>query len=100
MIPIWMSSVALIQLIAWSGNCPGPLLITIIRFVTHAVVGSSVGWKPAVAEVLNWLLYLIDSAMSIVSVKLTSCMSRVLCVAGSAAKSEDLCDASEPPAVH
>ena len=52
---------------------------------------------------LNLLLNLIDSALSILSVKLTSCVLCVLCVlciAGRAAKSEDPCDTSEPPAVH
>jgi len=53
-----------------------------------------------VVEVLNLLLNLIDLALSILSVKLTSCVSCMLCVAGGAVKSEDSCDASGPPAVH
>jgi len=71
-----------------------------IRFVRDFVVRSSVGWKPAVVEVLNLLLNLIDLVLSILSVKLTSCVSCVSCVAGRGVKSEDSCDVSEPPAVH
>jgi hypothetical protein len=62
--------------------------------------------EAAVAEVLNLWLNLIDSALSIWSVKLTSCASCascvpcVLCVVGRAVNLEDSCDVSEPPAVH
>jgi len=100
MISNWTSSIALIQLIAWSDTTPGPSSMTFIQFVTYSVVLSSVGWKPAVVEVLNLLLNLIDSALSILLVKLTSCELCMSCVAGRAAKSEDFCDASKLPAVH
>jgi len=68
------SSVALIRSIAWSDKTPGPLLITFSRFVTYSVVRSSVGWKTVVVEILHLLLDLIDSALSILSVNLTSCL--------------------------
>jgi len=102
----WTSSVALIQLIAWSGKCPGLPSMTFIWFVTYSVERSSVLWKPVVAEVLNLLLNLIDSALSFLSVKLTSyvscraCVSCVPWVARRATKSEDWGDACERPAVH
>jgi len=61
--------------------------MTFIWFVTYSDVQSSVGWKPAVVEVLNLLLIRIESAVLILSVKLTACGLCVLCVAGRAAKS-------------
>jgi len=97
---------------------PGAIISDLIRFVSYSVVRSSVGWKPEVAEVLNLLLNLIDWALSILSVKLTSCASCVSCVlsvscvscilgvlcmscvAGRAPKSDDSCDIAKPPAVH
>jgi len=71
-----------------------------IWYLMNSVMRTAVGWKPVVVEVLNLLLNLIDSALPILSVKLTSCVSCVLCVGGRAVKSEDSCDVSEPPAVH
>ena len=50
-------------------------------------------------EVFNLLLNIIDSAQSILSIKLTSCVSCVSCVAGRALKLEDSWDVSEPPAI-
>lgn len=69
----------------------------------------SVDWKAAVAEVLNLLQKLIDSAMSIFLVKLTFWVRMVWwvmwvlwvsCIAGRATKSEDLCDGFKPTPVH
>jgi len=100
MISIWKSSVALIQLIALSDKTPGTSLMIFIQFVTDSVLRSSVGWKPTVVEVLDLLPDRIDWALSILSVNLTSSVSCISFVAGRAAKSEDSCDASEPPAVH
>ena len=77
MISNWTSSVALIQLIAWSDKTPGLSSMMFIRVVMYSVVRSSVGWKPTVVEVINLLLVLIDSALSILSVKLRSCVSCV-----------------------
>ena len=74
MISNWTSSVAQIQLIAWSYKTPGPSWMIFIWFVMYSVVRSSVGWKPAVVEVSNLLLNLIDSAVLILSVKLTLCV--------------------------
>jgi len=99
MISNWMSSVALIQLIASSDKTPGLSSMIFIRFVMYSVVRSSVGWKHTVVEVLNLLLNVIDSALSILSVKLTSCVSCVSCVAGRAAKSEHSCNVSDLPGV-
>jgi len=80
MISSWTSSIALLQLIAWLDRSPGPSLMTFIQFVMYSAVRSSVGWKPVVAEVLNLLVNLIDSASSILSLKLTSCICCVSCM--------------------
>jgi len=100
MISNWTFSVALIWLIAWSDKTPGPSLITLFQFVTYSVVRSSVGRKPALAEGLNLLPNQIDSAMSILSAKVTTCVSCMSCIAGRTVKSEDSFNASETPSVH
>ena len=82
---------------AWSDRCPGPSSITFFHFVTYSAVQSSPGSKLAAVKVVNLLLNLIDSALLILSLKLTSCAS---CVAGRGAKSEDACDVSELAALH
>jgi len=46
-----------------------------IQSVMYCVVRSTVGWKPVVVEVSNLLLNLIESALSILSVKLAACVS-------------------------
>jgi len=98
-----MSSVALICLIAWADSSPGTSSITIIQFGTYSVVRSSVGWKTMVADVINLLLNLTDSALSMLTVTLPCCASCAFCVlsaAGWATKFEDRCDVSKPPAFH
>jgi len=52
------------------------------------------------AEFLNLVLNVIHSALSILSLQLTSCVLCTSCTAGWAAKSEVSCDASDLPAVH
>jgi len=99
MISNWTSSVALIQLTAWSDKTAGPLWMIFIQFVMYSVVRSSGVWKPTVVDVIKLLENQIDSAFSILLAKLTSCVSRMSCVAGRAEKSEDSCYVSEPPAV-
>jgi hypothetical protein len=88
---------------AWSDKIPGPSSMSFIWVMRYAVVQSSVGWKPPVAEVMNLLLNLIHSAFYILSIKLTSCAmcaSCLSCMAERATKSDDTCDVSEPQAVH
>jgi hypothetical protein len=106
MISSWTSSVALMQLIAWADQSPGLPSMAFIQFRMYSVVTRSVGWKPVVADVLNQLLNLIGSALSILSVKVRSfalCTESLLSMswlARRAAKSEDLCSVSQQPAVN
>jgi hypothetical protein len=46
----------------------GPVSITFIQFVPYCAVGSSVSWKPAVAEIVNLLLNIIALALLVLSV--------------------------------
>jgi len=99
-------------LIALSDMSPEPLSMIFIQFVMYSVVQRSVDCTLAVTEVLNLLLNLIDSALSISLVKLTfcvscescescgSCVSCVSCVAGRYEKSENSSNVSKLPEFH